>query len=291
MGFIPEFEASEWNLIRDMVREYRQKRYNQILSSAGITQDRRTPDVFIALTPTGGIPSRDGFVPGKATCQVYRIVTISNVDTLQTVPDLTRVVYNTSIQAIDGGQFIGIKSDKWGRWLADGCNICYYDDTGTGTGQTGGTGGTGTGGGGPGSITVQCCEGVLIPATLYGVFDEVSSCACLVGQTITLTYQTVSSYCGIAPGSYTGWFGTVEGICGGRTMQIMMVPCTIDDCGGFGGFGIRGCCGTGDLNGTTYSNLANCVCDPLFLEFNPVETFGSNCGCTSFSLTVTETAP
>lgn len=83
-----------------------------------------TPEVYVALTPSGGIPALAegsdvgtafgaGDTPGSASCQIYQRLPDG---TLQVITGLTRTVYNLSESAVDGTSWVLVVRDKYGNW-------------------------------------------------------------------------------------------------------------------------------------------------------------------------------
>jgi hypothetical protein len=99
--------------------------------------DLTTPEVYVALTPGGGIPALatdliyglagtgtgtgtgvgGGNTPGSADCQIYRVLNTEGVADL-TDAGFTRTVHNLSTTAIAGGAWVLAVRDKWGIWWA-----------------------------------------------------------------------------------------------------------------------------------------------------------------------------
>lgn len=85
--------------------------------------DHLAPEVYVARTPSGGIPSLDANgtgtsdddVPGSAVCTVYNINLSTEV--LTPVTGFTRTVYNIHPIAVEGSTWIVVARDKYGRWL------------------------------------------------------------------------------------------------------------------------------------------------------------------------------
>ena len=91
------------------------------------------PEVYIALPPSGGIPAlqrtssagtgsgtattaQEWDTPGKATCQIYKIVEDSaRVPNLIAISGLTKPVYNFS-PSIVAQDWISIQRTKFGHW-------------------------------------------------------------------------------------------------------------------------------------------------------------------------------
>ncbi|TXH16951.1 MAG: hypothetical protein E6R03_04710 [Hyphomicrobiaceae bacterium] len=86
------------------------------------------PEVYLARTPSGGIPSNNSSgtgtasddAPGCAQCRIYRIVeasgTASGDDSVQAIPGLEKTVYNFSGADILEEQWVLIVRDKFGQW-------------------------------------------------------------------------------------------------------------------------------------------------------------------------------
>lgn len=93
-------------------------------SGRGESQDVTfTPEVYVALTPEGGVPALVGDTPGSAECYVYRLVGWNNPSaaTLERLGSQFRVVYNLSDSAVGAGLWVLVVRDKLGQWyLAQG---------------------------------------------------------------------------------------------------------------------------------------------------------------------------
>lgn len=102
-----------------------------------------TPEVYIAFTPSDGIPALDPHTtgtanddePGSAACDVYRIIqqsggldatgtdagtgtgTGAKIPILHPVPNLSKLVYNLSGSDVPGDSWVVIIRDKFGSWL------------------------------------------------------------------------------------------------------------------------------------------------------------------------------
>lgn len=119
--------------LREMYRWWQQSR-------AGTYTERRphvpeelgsTPDVYIARTPSGGIPaltlapgtgSTGADIedePGQAECDIYRVITSGADEILVPVESLFKTVYNLSTTAVSGQTWVKVIKDKFGTWLVD----------------------------------------------------------------------------------------------------------------------------------------------------------------------------
>ncbi len=85
----------------------------------------QSPDVYIAKTPDGGIPARDGDTPGNAECDLYRIQ-----DGELSSMGITRKIYNLSLAIIED-EYISVMRTKGGAWIL--CAGQGIESTGTGT--------------------------------------------------------------------------------------------------------------------------------------------------------------
>ena len=81
----------------------------------------QTPEVYLALAPSGGIPAAGGTgtadVLSSADCDIYQIIR-SNPTQLVKVNTLFKKVYNISSSDISGGSLITVVRDKFGTWVA-----------------------------------------------------------------------------------------------------------------------------------------------------------------------------
>lgn len=102
-------------------------------------QEQQGPEVYVALVPAGGIPARVGIVPGSAVCTIYQIheeVVGTGIEAeLTPITGTTRKVWNLSLSAIDGGEYVPVHRDKFGSWLASASTATTGTGTGTGTGD------------------------------------------------------------------------------------------------------------------------------------------------------------
>jgi hypothetical protein len=142
-------EADEAAL-KELLDAYRGRGLNTRGRSPGYPlDDGSAPEVYVAKTPTGGIPALDepgvgtgtsaeGAVPGSAECVVYRVLGLPDSPVLYEITGVSRVVYNLANAAVGGDRLVHVFRDKWGQWWVAGG---LADDDGcTGTQGTTGTG-------------------------------------------------------------------------------------------------------------------------------------------------------
>lgn len=107
------------SILQELIRDRKGGRINAPnrqtprLSDEGASH--QAPEVYIAIVPTGGLDGRTGTTPGSAQCNIHRIV----AGALEEVPSFTETIYNISESAIGEDQYISVKRDKYGTWLAD----------------------------------------------------------------------------------------------------------------------------------------------------------------------------
>lgn len=86
----------------------------------------KSPDVYVAKTPSGGIPAMIGLEPGYAECEIYKQLPVSfgsdqtKIEALLN-PDnssYTQLVRNVSSSSITN-EYVVIKRDKFGFWMVD----------------------------------------------------------------------------------------------------------------------------------------------------------------------------
>lgn len=82
-------------------------------------EDHQAPEVYIVLTPEGGIPIRSNLVPGSADCTIQHLAGSVDSETIEESPDVTITVFNISTTSVAGGTYILVKRDKFGHWIAD----------------------------------------------------------------------------------------------------------------------------------------------------------------------------
>lgn len=89
-------------------------------------EDHQAPEVYVAKTPSGGIPAiasgdagtgTGGYdEPGSATCEIYCIDETDNTPDLRDI-DLEQIVYNVSSTAVSGDTYVFVARDKFGHWI------------------------------------------------------------------------------------------------------------------------------------------------------------------------------
>lgn len=143
MNFLSDRDV---NLLRQMLADWKARRGNPKGRTQDEQNDIQPPEVYIALTPEGGIDGVDGYQPGYATCAVYRLITgvleVVGTDVL---------VYNASTTDVPESAWVLAVRDKFGTWWttgALGAEEEEEEESGTGTGSGTGSGsGSGTGSG------------------------------------------------------------------------------------------------------------------------------------------------
>lgn len=111
--------------LRQLKEEHTHRNVNTPNRFAQPDPEFSTPEVYVALTPAGGIPalvpgtgtggSDIGATPGTADCYIYR----NDLTTGQlTYSGFTKPVYNLSGTAVPGNAFVIAERDKWGTWFA-----------------------------------------------------------------------------------------------------------------------------------------------------------------------------
>lgn len=125
-------------ILQDLVNQARQLvRSSKALPTGDA--EIQAPDTYVARTPVGGIPPRDGAYPGTADCEVYHQIDDGSRRRLEQIEGFTKLVCNLSTTAIGGYSWVFIARDKGGDWYTIG--LPYGDggddETGTGTGTDG----------------------------------------------------------------------------------------------------------------------------------------------------------
>ena len=118
---------SDKRILQEVLTEMKQGRVNKPIENT-TPQDLGSPEVYIALPPSGGIPALSptggigtatgspaeaGDTPGSAECDLYRILD----GTLRSTGK-TKTVYNLSEKAITQ-IWISIRRTKFGLWVVD----------------------------------------------------------------------------------------------------------------------------------------------------------------------------
>lgn len=153
-------------ILKELVDRHRRIRGNTTMRSAvGLDHEEfPAPEIYIARTPSGGIPSAPGTgtsdPPGCAECQIYQLVPGGGVGTgtgcdiaIEEVEDTTKIVYNLSADDISGNLWILVAREKFGYWMAI---------------RPQGGGGSGSGVGGAIPVRITSKNYTLNPFTTYG---------------------------------------------------------------------------------------------------------------------------
>jgi len=124
------FTEGDLEVLREIVRERRQRGKATPRRPAVPDDPYMTPEVYVALTPADGIPAviesddtgtafGDRDVAGCAFCDVYRLVPYAgNNKKLEKVGDLQKLVHNVFMIDLPGNRFVPVARDKYGDWLA-----------------------------------------------------------------------------------------------------------------------------------------------------------------------------
>lgn len=102
-------------IMREIVAEVR-RTIGNTTGRAGVEWDEhQAPEVYVAKTPSGGIPALANDEPGSAACYVYRIIegSIGSIGA-------RRIIYNLGSTAVSGDEWIPVIRDKFGAWLVAG---------------------------------------------------------------------------------------------------------------------------------------------------------------------------
>jgi hypothetical protein len=111
-------------LLRRMLKDYLNGRFNTVNRPAVDEPDPIAPEVYVALTPSGGIPALGGSgtdVDAVATnCEIYRLLPSNGTDPGSGLQDagFTKPIYNL-YGAWGGNSWVVVKRDKWGTWWTD----------------------------------------------------------------------------------------------------------------------------------------------------------------------------
>jgi hypothetical protein len=135
----------ELELLREMAAAYKRRR--EFASRFVDEQDLPSPEVYVALTPTAGIPAISApgtatatdfpslLEPGYAECAIYRVAEDAVDGQLQVylepIYNLTKRVYNVSTNAIEGSKYVLATKDKCGIWHATAPGSGGGDSTAT----------------------------------------------------------------------------------------------------------------------------------------------------------------
>ncbi len=118
-------------ILREMVRRERGRRSNPDQRPKYVENDHQAPEVYVALTPLGGIPALlepglgtgtgSGNEANSADCDIYRLLPVDDALTifdLHPVFEVTKTVYNLSESSIAGDSWVLAVRDKFGVWWA-----------------------------------------------------------------------------------------------------------------------------------------------------------------------------
>lgn len=120
---------------RDRILDYFQKIDSLLANprpqSSGVDDGHQAPDVYVAVTPDGGIP---GLITGIGTgsaagpgdsisgveCDIYKITGDYPDNVIEPVEDTTRLVFNCGTDDVAGNRCCVVLKDKFGSWLVGG---------------------------------------------------------------------------------------------------------------------------------------------------------------------------
>lgn len=104
-------------VIKELIRQARVDGQTPTLRSQIDENTQTAPEVYIAFTPSGGIPARVGVIPGSADCTVYRlqIDTTGNSYSLADTGN-TKTVYNLNT-LVTGSSWVIVGREKFGSWF------------------------------------------------------------------------------------------------------------------------------------------------------------------------------
>jgi hypothetical protein len=123
---LTSFSAEDLALLREMVREFRQRREPSWFGPP-LSEDPEAPDTYAALTPAAGIPALAGAVPGSASCAVYQVVRDAGTSpALLRAGELSEAVYNLGATAVPGNAYVPVHRDKFGTWLVQAVQEAFW---------------------------------------------------------------------------------------------------------------------------------------------------------------------
>lgn len=117
--------------VQEVIDFVRTRRVNTVGRTYESQEDWQAPEVYVARTPPGGIPSlipapgssiKDE--PGCVSCNIYRILTDEAAagtgcgDTLIPVSGLSYRIHNLTPGTIPGDTWVLVSRDKFGHWFA-----------------------------------------------------------------------------------------------------------------------------------------------------------------------------
>lgn len=134
-----ESDKEELRKIRqEIINLRRNTRYGNTVSSLSSSSA-----IYIAKTRVGGIPALVGTTPGKADCDIYKLIPNGTDKTIVAVDTLFHTVYNLSSEAVAANAYIIIEQDRYGSWIAGSALTTAVVGSGSGTAVVGS--GTGSG--------------------------------------------------------------------------------------------------------------------------------------------------
>ena len=83
-------------------------------------EEHQAPEIYVAKTPSAGIPAITQTNPGKADCEIYRLIPAIGSDgeaDLEEVPNHEKTVYNISGIDIEGDVYVLVSKEKYGSWV------------------------------------------------------------------------------------------------------------------------------------------------------------------------------
>ena len=136
---------TDYQHFREMVQERQRTRTNgsQVGLGGQLDEGFQASDVYVARTPSGGIPGLEQFAgtspdePGSASCQVYKLAQFQGVGAhkLLKITGLIKTVFNLTTHDVAGDAWVPILKTKGGPWIVigDADEAVTSEDTGTGT--------------------------------------------------------------------------------------------------------------------------------------------------------------
>lgn len=127
------FSESDIAFLKRFIREQKDRPGNTTQRAAlpeidsVYVEHNASPDLYVALTPSSGIPGGEFSLSGTGSphppyftegreCQLYKIEDDGEVTR---VGGLTRLVYNIATDPVPGTTFVTVKKTKHGKWVAD----------------------------------------------------------------------------------------------------------------------------------------------------------------------------
>lgn len=121
--------AQDHEILRHLIQWYRTQ--SPILNTRNRPQIERernseAPQLYIARTPTDGIPSNSSNdvgspsddEPGSAECEIYQVLRYNNPVTVSPTAANDKTVYNIGNDSIPGDTWIIVARDAFGSWIA-----------------------------------------------------------------------------------------------------------------------------------------------------------------------------